>query len=1426
MNNHKVLNKLFAVLAFVVMLGLVVPSFNNTAHALPGEDYVGKGSEKGKEQQAKKDKAKKDAKKAKDDPVKKSGKDDKTRDKDGFKIDENEKSDAQEEKDQEERAKALNPGKNAPGGNKKEANRKENNPTKAEKKAQENVKKKSEAKQKEEKEDAKKVEENKGTENDSRKNAPDKQKNEEFSKDAKKKGNDPKSGEKIGKIKGNDSPWTLYAQMIMGQAIDTKKQDDKSKGVFKKAFDGAVSGIIGNGGVQLDIPYSKFSAMNKELVEGKDVNKVEGGENGRDLASFLATYSKYGIINTVSGNKIASEGSELFAGLIRIIGGFIALIGLVLYTIINKVTDWFAKSLVVFNPYHALGFDEGKTALPDNAVSKIMTNFINSLGLNGEFITTMMELGIFIVSFLFLISLIMNIFKRNLRAVGDTAKKWIVRILVIVVGIPVLAMTSSGISKSASQFADMTNYDDSPVIKHLVDTRAMASGTNLSPDGLQSESIPSAGADKDYIDESYEPSKSRNRIANINKESYSRFYKDDDESSVGFRILSKWMLNNNFNVNTYIADLRTDANLPGVYNYQEAYKKARGLTDEQAKKLSRRDLEYIMWSGTQNADEDLRKPDFKNFNPSMPLGVYENRTFSTQSVVLMLQSSFDSSSAKFYAYNFAPKNEQANLKNLTTVKTEWKEISMPGDGVVGVIGSWLSLVSKSLAYVLLASAVLMALFTTTMVTGFIFFFKQAINSLILGSIHSLLATFLIYLGGVFSVLIAVAVPGTFIKAIEKSGQVFGSATNEVIPAGFVDITTSLITLFVAYWLSYGGRVASTGETPVRLISCFFMKMALNFEQKVSELNRKGNTNFAESFRGVGHSATNQSRDLTSKIGGRIGQDKRSATQGMRGVNKGAMSGLAKGAAVGLATGGTGAVVAGASKGLAKGASKGAMTGVKNPDGGKKGLQNALEAQGLGKGGFGEIKDAIGKGNQRKVANSAGKANAKGALNGQERREAYDQYSQARNNRMMNNVNQDAKSPNGKYGALYNTKGRLSQQSLSNADELDKIEGTDHLYDNATSEDLAGYSQNASGLASQSTYMDDEGDEMFERQRFTQAEVDSLATAKDENDFVDKLGDTTNGMGYAMDTDNARSLLSDTQFVDDSGNVDTDAVQKFQQTTDSKFKTGELSDADLKDKAKLDDAFIMGGKEKYRVANGRYENRFANDTLDNHKKAVDNESKKSSGNTGSATQYSNVSNGMTGTSDKANRANDVRRSNGTDFEKMSYKDRVESRNGRQNSIKQKTPNTNQPKANNVNRPQADTRNISEQNQARTNQRMNNERRNEQRQKQARTDQDSKRRMDEIKKRQDEARRRKQQSATKDRQASQKQQQSDAQKRQQTQRQAQQRQSQQKRSTDEIKKLQDDARQRKQQSQQRQQSNNQKRPPVNIVDNDGNERRSRD
>ena len=1411
MDKHKVYTKLLLVLTMVIMIGLIAPSFTNSVYAEPGDGYTGSdGVEKGKENKDKKDKSEKDAKDAKDakdDPIQKSGDDDKTKDENGNKK-EDKKSDAQKEKEQEDRAKALNPGKNAPGGDKKEAERKENNPTKEEKEAKERVDKQTKEAKEKEKEKEKEVEDNKGTENDSRKNAPDKNKNDEFSKDAKKKGNDPNTGKSKskGKIEGKDDQWTLYAQMIMGKAIDTKKQDDKSKSALQRGFDGVVSGIIGDGGVQLDIPYSKFSALNKQLVKGKDVDEYKGGEQGRNVASFLATYSKYGYINTISGNKIASEGSELIGGFIRVIAGVIALIGLVLYTLINKVTEWFSKALVMFNPYHALGFDKGDTALPKNPVSTKMKEFFNAMGIDGEFFQTLLELGILIISFIFLIAIIKNIFDRNIKGLTDNVKKWIVRVVVIVVGLPVLALTASGISKSVSNFADLTNYNDSPAVKHLIDTRAMASGTNLSPDGLDEGKIPEAGATQDYIDKDFEPSANRNMIAHINKESYSRFYKDDNESSVGFKILSKWMMNSNFNVNTYIADLRTDANLPGVANFVDAYAKAKGLKDAQKEKLSRRDLEYVMWSGTQNADEDLRKPDFKNFDPTMPLGVYENKTFSTQSVVLMLQSSFDASSAKFYAYNFAPKNNQANLKNLTTVKTEWKEISMPGDGIVGGIGSWLSLISQSLSYVLLASAVLMALFTTTMVTGFIFFIKQAINTIILGSVPSLFATFLIYLGGVFSVIVAITIPGIFLKLVDGSGFVFGKVTNNFIPPGFIDITTSLISLVIAYWLSYGGRVSGTNETPVKLISTFFMKMALDFEQRVGEMNRRNSTSIKESLKGASYSASGRAKSTSRQLGSRMSQDARSGSQGMKGMSKGAMSGLAKGTAVGLATGGTGAVVAGATKGLAKGASKGALAGVKTPDGGKKGLQNALDAQGLGKGGFGEIKQAISKGKQGKVANSAGRANSKGALNGQQRREAYDQYSHARNNNMLSKVNHDAKSPNGKYGALYDSKGRLSQQSNANPDELDKIEGTNHLYDKDNKDTLAGYSEKASDYASQATYMDDSGDEQFERKRFTQEEVDNLATAKDENDFVDKLGDTTNGMGYALDSDNARSILEDTKFVDSSGEVDNQAVEKFQKETDSKFKTGELTDNDLKDKAKLDDAFVMGAKEKYRIPNGKYQNNFAHDAQDSHRQQLNKEASKGSGNKQPSTQSADSTGAMVGSSDKTNRSSEIRRSNtgNNNAQAMSYKDRVNSRNNRQATRKQ--PKTND----------ADMRD--NQRKIREQQKRSSRERQERREKRAKDLRSNKKQnQSQAQQRQQEVKQKQNQSQQRRNvQEKQKEQQSKAQQRQKTQRQAQQRQQQ--------------ARQQQQQRQQRQKQQNStnepKRPSVNKVDNQGHEYRSKE
>src|SRR5699024_9104011 len=318
---------------------------------------------------------------------------------------------------------------------------------------------------------------------------------------------------------------------------------------------------------------------------------------------------------------------------------------------------------------------------------------------------------------------------------------------VLFAGLPLMFVMSASIAKTAQSYIDSTHVTDAPAMSHLIDSRAMAAGLNMSPSALQeSDESPHVSAKENYIDERYQPAKkgSRNKISTINEESYKNLYGKEDKKEINFDLVGKWLQGEKFDVNTYMADLRSNAELPGVKNFKDEYAKAKDLSDEEKDKLTRRDLESVMWSSTQNTDEELRKPDHKNYDPTMNIGVVDNSSFLTQSVVLMLQSEFDSSSAKFYAYNMAPQGQQANSKNISTIKTEWREITMPGEGMFGVFGSWLSLVSKSLTYVLIASAVIMALVSSVFAQAFIKFFKQIWQSLVFGSIHSLLATFLIY----------------------------------------------------------------------------------------------------------------------------------------------------------------------------------------------------------------------------------------------------------------------------------------------------------------------------------------------------------------------------------------------------------------------------------------------------------------------------------------------------------------------------------------------------------------------------------------------------------------------------------------------------------------------------------------------------------
>ena len=1035
---------------------------------------------------------------------------------------------------------------------------------------------------------------------------------------------------KRGSAQPKDKLSVMYAQIIMGPAMkdmDEESKEDNPKAwelrkqaekAVKDSFEGIVSGIIGDGGVSLDVNYSEMSYMNKEIM-GRNTEEYEGGENGQALASFFRTFDKYGYINTVSGNSIVASGYDAINGVARLIGGLIAFIGLILYYAVNTLSSWLTKTLASLNPYHFVGFKQGEGIMPENPISKAISNFFNGFGLNGSFMTTIMELGLLFILFMLGISVIVKLMRVDFGGAGEAGKKWLIRLFVIFGAFPLMALTATGINKSVSDIAEMTKYDDAPAMSHLLDQRAWASGTNLSPNGLKNTNSPKSKAELRYIDKSYNPStnKGRQLISDINSAGYKNLYGETDKTKIGFDLIGKWIVNGNYNVNTYMGDLRANASLPGVSNFKPLYASYKKVDQ---KVITNKQLKSAMWSSTQNVDEKGKDVTNNNYNPALEIGTMDDQAFSTQSVVLMLQSSFDETSAKFYAYNFAPSNNQANLKNLTTVKTEWKEISLPGDGVLGAIGSWLSMIAKSVAYVFIGTAVILALVTTNMFAAMIAFAKQILRALTFGSINSAMATFLIYLGGIFSVLIAVGMPGMFITLVQSIGDGVEKATNGYIPPGFVDIISSIIIMFFAWYLSFGAKIGGTDQTPVRLITTLPVKMAMDFEAKVAHLDRAGgNTDFKSMASGMGQSFRKNASNTSSQMSNRFGKDASGVARGgsnmakvgvaggksgMKNIAKQGAIGSAKGAAVGLATGGFVGAAAGAGKGALQGSSKGAISSAKN---------TASDMKKAGKDGYKSgFQSRNSDGSQSQKDKNSNKANLTSILDARKAsdakaNQAYSasdglrDYNNERSKHLADSEAKGAKESAMKYGNMpYNIMPdqRLSEQTTADKDHMTRLTGDEDLYDNDSSADMRKYSATAGMSAKEA--VDEYNKPMFSRDEFTK-----LRDSENEDEFVDNLRDTNRGMEYAMNSTNAKNALKDSRFTDDNNNISMDNINDFNNEIDRKFADGSMTEDDWNDKAKLDNAFVLGAQEKYRRPNNKFTDRLSTDNVDGAKSDANN-----------------------------------------------------------------------------------------------------------------------------------------------------------------------------------------------------------------------------
>ncbi|HDY5395648.1 TPA: hypothetical protein RPI64_002720, partial [Staphylococcus aureus] len=391
----------------------------------------------------------------------------------------------------------------------------------------------------------------------------------------------------------------------------------------------------------------------------------------------------------------------------------------------NSLLGWIVGFLANFDVFSILGYNDPEQ-LKEKAANpfvKAVYGFVQGVGLSPAIFNSLVLTGFYAIVGLFVYRMMRTLSSDafHFGQFSDHTKRLIIRFLTFF-PVPVIIITL--VSGFASQLDNLQNnkkFNPSPAQQYILNDRKWAASQNLSPNALQQENkAPNAGSDKQHIDADYAPSNSRNLISNINYESYSRMDNINDQSSMkmSLDLIFGYMQNGKFNVNTYMSDIRqTPASGDDPSNKYSAFQNISSL----GKKVNQQNYKDYIWTAkpVSSSNQDEAKPTAKNYKPQANAGVDGNRSFSTQSVALMLQTSFGDHAAKFYAYNIPPTGIQGQAKNMSTVKTEWKEYTLPGEGLLGKSGSYMAMVTQAIFQSLVILGCIHALLFTN-------FFKAAI----------------------------------------------------------------------------------------------------------------------------------------------------------------------------------------------------------------------------------------------------------------------------------------------------------------------------------------------------------------------------------------------------------------------------------------------------------------------------------------------------------------------------------------------------------------------------------------------------------------------------------------------------------------------------------------------------------------------------
>lgn len=1001
-----------------------------------------------------------------------------------------------------------------------------------------------------------------------------------------------------GAFQADNKIWTLYSRILMesGEGKKSKKEEKEENeggGGPQKMIKNAIGSFMGDGGVEVDIPFNEMYSIGVDLGN-QNGDKKTNTQSGRQLASFFSTFSHYGYVETVSGNTLAAKADGAVNTIMRYFAGLFCLGAILIHGFFNGLLGWIVSFLAKFDVFSILGYNDPEQLKEkaSNPFVKAVYGFVQGIGLTPAFFNFLVLTGFYAIVAVFVFRMMRTLSSDafHFGQFSDHTKRLIIRFLMFF-PVPVIIITLvTGFASQLDNIQNNKKFNPSPAQQYILNDRKWAASQNLSPNALQQENkAPNAGSDSQHIDGDYAPSSARNLISNINYESYNRMDNINDESSMkmSLDLIFGYMQNGKFNVNTYMSDIRqTPASGDDPASKYSAFQNISSL----GKKVDQQNYKDYIWTAkpVSSSNEEEAKPTDKKYKPQSQAGVDGEKSFSTQSVALMLQTSFEDHAANFYAYNIPPTGIQGQAKNMSTVKTEWREYTMPGEGLLGKSGSYMAMITQAIFQSIVILGCIHALLFTNFFKATILTVKHWLLGLSTGNPAHMLVCLLLGLTSPLTGFIAYALPSLFVSAINLLAQ----GVNGVVKAfgvlnvdGVIDLGKSIVFLFAGFYLVISKTI--TGTNLITTIIGLPTDIGLNLAKRAQSIMRS-----RQQFRHAIRLANRTAREVgaTSASNAASGMNK-----GMMGATWNAATTPSEWASHGVNyvtnkttdnskgnNNNTGSESANAFAARQGGSSNTGRTGTARST--LLGSQNPNPSNSQNP--YGGNNYFVGA--RQPMVGSPASITNKGT-NGQK---PTDPENHKRNNQYKNTANTLPSAM--KSGSANEFAKDISKQNQAEAKKAGEAQAKKDVKNASAQSSNTGANNQTPNVNKNSTSMTDgyptmpsasssshESANAFASQQppFSDKELQSLNKANNESDFQEKLYYTNNGQYAALSQDSAKQQLQGTKFVNDDGDIDYNKLDQFNDSINGKHLE-DLDAESMRQKEQLDFAFRQGASSIY------------------------------------------------------------------------------------------------------------------------------------------------------------------------------------------------------------------------------------------------------